>query len=255
MSIYRPGFTALHAASLGWHTGYETVVKFGENTDVDAATLAEDVWNGGGTYTGFPTGAAEALTVTSTSDADTAVTGAGCRTLTIVGLDADGYQVSETVNMGGIAGTTTSSTWTRVHRAYGASGGSSAANVGVITITHAVTTANVFSVIPAGYSQTRQATYTVPVDKSALLLGGRVAVSNAAGSAQEADVTMAIRLNGAGIWRLTDSTMGTTATPSVVILQVGQLLPPLCDLKARVMGATADNLHVDVSFELLLVPT
>lgn len=253
MSGYREAIDP-RAITLGWRTGFSTVTKFGSNTDVDAATAPEDIWSGGGLYTGFPTGAAETITITSGSDDDTATTGAGCRTLTISGLDANGAEQTETVNMGGTGGTTTTSTWTRVFRAYGASGGASATNVGAITITHTTTTANVFCVIPAGFGQTRQACYTIPAGKQGLLIGGRVSISNNQVNAQECDVAIAIRVNGSSFWRLTDSTIATTSTPSVVLLQSGVAFPALTDITARAVTATSDNLQVDCSFEIVLVP-
>ena len=41
--------------SRGAVNGWSTRRKFGRNADVDAGSTPEDVWNGGGVYTGFPT--------------------------------------------------------------------------------------------------------------------------------------------------------------------------------------------------------
>lgn len=47
--------------------GRSYVLKFGRNVDIDTATVPEDLWNGGGVYAGFPTGAAEEFEVFSSS--------------------------------------------------------------------------------------------------------------------------------------------------------------------------------------------
>ncbi len=51
----------------GRYTGLSIVNKFGRNPDVDAGSTPEDVWNGGGTYAGFPTGSTEQFQVFSSS--------------------------------------------------------------------------------------------------------------------------------------------------------------------------------------------
>ena len=53
--------------------------KFGSNSDVDGA---EDIWEGGGDYTGFPTAAAENFEILSSSADDTSA-GTGARTVRI----------------------------------------------------------------------------------------------------------------------------------------------------------------------------
>lgn len=66
----------LQRIALGQVPNNDIHTKFGINPDVDAATAPEDIWNGGGTYTGFPVGGtatvAETLQVFSSSTADTA---------------------------------------------------------------------------------------------------------------------------------------------------------------------------------------
>ena len=77
------------------------VIKFGTNDDVDGSL--ETIWDAGGLYTYLTTAAA--VTVTST-DTDDSASGTGARTITVEGLDANYNQVSETLTVGGGAGTT-----------------------------------------------------------------------------------------------------------------------------------------------------
>lgn len=72
--------------ALGAIEGYTHLRKFGRNTEIDTATDPEDVWGGGGLYTGFPTGAADTVDIVSASADDTAA-GSGTQTLLIKGLD------------------------------------------------------------------------------------------------------------------------------------------------------------------------
>ena len=85
--------------SRGKVRGTYHIIKFGENLDVDGSM--ETIWDGGGLYT-YLTNAAT-VTVTST-DNDDAASGTGARTVTVEGLDANYNQVSETLTVGGSAG-------------------------------------------------------------------------------------------------------------------------------------------------------
>ena len=60
----------------GLYTGYEIVRKFGRNEDIDTGTTPEDVFNGGGTYTGLNGTSNENIAIVSASanDTGTAVT-------------------------------------------------------------------------------------------------------------------------------------------------------------------------------------
>lgn len=72
--------------ALGMTQGLSLVLKFGRNPDVDTGA-SEDIWNGGGLYTGFPTtGSAEPLGVASSSANDTAA-GTGAITASANNLD------------------------------------------------------------------------------------------------------------------------------------------------------------------------
>ena len=99
--------------------------SFGTNNDVDGSM--ETIWDAGDLYTYLTTAAT--VTVTST-DSDDSETGTGARTVTVEGLDASYNQVSETLTVGGSAGTVE---FYRVFRAFVASSGSTGSNEGTIS--------------------------------------------------------------------------------------------------------------------------
>lgn len=143
--------------SLGLFSGYSIVNKFWWNSDIDTWTVPEDVWNGWGVYTWFPTGSPEEFQVFSSNVWDT-------WTLTFTYLassTATAYQTaSVTLNW-----TTHVNTWVtgwRVHTAQYSSGSSTTFNLWEITLRHRTTTANVFCKMPIGRSQTNACAYTVP---------------------------------------------------------------------------------------------
>lgn len=56
--------------TLGKVPSYQINTKFGRNADIDTTSTPQDVWNGGGSYTGFNCVAAQALNVVSSSTSD-----------------------------------------------------------------------------------------------------------------------------------------------------------------------------------------
>tara|TARA_A200000159_G_scaffold68457_3_gene63358 strand:+ start:14708 stop:15460 length:753 start_codon:yes stop_codon:yes gene_type:complete len=144
--------------SRGKVRGAYHIIKFGENLDVDGSM--ETIWDGGGLYTYLTS--AGVLTVTS-SDTDDAASGTGARTVTVEGLDANYNLVSETLTVGGSAGTIE---FYRVFRAFVETSGSSGTNEGTISIASGATTlaqiGTVGSPIETGLGQTFMALYTVP---------------------------------------------------------------------------------------------
>jgi len=133
------------------------IIKFGENLDVDGSM--ETIWDGGGLYTYLTS--AGVLTVTST-DGDDSASGTGARTVTVEGLDANYNQVSETLTVGGSAG---SVEFFRVFRAFVATSGSSGTNEGTISVAQGGTTlAQIRVAGGTGLGQTFMAIYTVPAD-------------------------------------------------------------------------------------------
>lgn len=139
----------------GLVTNFSGVHKFGLNTAV--GTSFETIWDGNNTYT-YPSSSG---TATATSS-DTASDNNG--TVEIQGLDSNYDLATETLTIGGSAGTTN---FIRVFRAIMKTANTGNANVGTITITVSSTTV---AQIRAGYGQTLMCVYTVPRKYNAYLM-------------------------------------------------------------------------------------
>lgn len=169
--------------------GTRVVHKFGNNPDVDDSATFEDIWNGGGDYTGFNATAAELVTVVSDSDADD-VDGTGALTVKLYGLDANYRYQTEIVTMTGQTPLDSVKLYIRMPRAKVLTAGSGGANAGAITIAQKSTTANVFAVIQPGLNQTTIAADTVPAGKVGYISSwlGSLAGSNQADCAVKVQV-------------------------------------------------------------------
>ena len=183
--------------SRGKVRGAFQVNKFGTNLDVDGSL--ETIWDGGGLYTYLTT--AGVLTVTST-DAEDSVSGDGARTITIEGLDENYEPISETLIVGGAAGTLE---FFRVFRAFVASSGSSGTNEGTISISSGATTLaqirTVGSPTSSGLGQTFMAQYTVCAGYTGYIYSWDVSTAKADG-----DIFLMKRgSNDNGTWRAQDT--------------------------------------------------
>jgi len=147
--------------------GGQTVMrKFGHNADI--ATSFENIWELGGSYTGWLTTAVE-VRVKAGGDAADTTDGNNARSVTIVGLDDTWADASETVaTAGASASVATTTKFFRVFRCFvagvGVAGNSNAAAITIET-TGGVTVAE----ISTGNGQTQMALYTVPAGKTAYL--------------------------------------------------------------------------------------
>ena len=134
---------------------YTGVSKFGLNTAV--GTSFETIWDGNNTYT-YPSSAGTATATSSDTGSDN--TG----TVEIQGLDSNYDLATETLTIGGSAGSTS---FIRVFRAVLKTANTGTSNVGVITITVSSTTV---AQIRAGYGQSLMCVYTVPRKHNAYLM-------------------------------------------------------------------------------------
>ena len=133
---------------------YSGIQKFGLNTAV--GTSFETIWDGNNTYT-YPSSAGTATATSSDTDDNTA-------TVEIQGLDSNYDLATETLTIGGSAGSTS---FTRVFRAVMKTANTGTSNVGTISITVSSTT--VAQIRPT-YGQTLMCVYTVPRKYNAYLM-------------------------------------------------------------------------------------
>lgn len=230
------------------------VLKFGANTDVDAATAAEDITDAGGTYPGHPTsGVAETATVTSDNAAD-APGGIGARVLRIEGLDADWLEQREDLTLAGLTPVTGTAVWQRIFRARVIDSGTAANNEGTLTVTHSATTANVFTAIAPGRGQSNVCAYTVPANRSGSIRSWRAGVSNSASTAQEAELAIVVRTYGTGTWRVLNEQWVSTSQSAAQVFGSPINLGPQDDVKVRALAATANNLSVTAELDIDLHP-
>jgi hypothetical protein len=146
--------------------------KFGHNSAV--STTIEDVISQGGTFA-WPTTAATIEAISD--DANDTAAGTGARTITVVGLDENWNEVTETLTMAGLSASDAStSQFIRVNIAYVETSGAyssttSGANAGSITIRFSGAGATLTEIVNGGESkgQSEAATFSVPANKSCLL--------------------------------------------------------------------------------------
>lgn len=225
----------------GRQYGHSSVNKFGRNADLDAGT--EDVWNGGGTYTGFPVGAPEEVELFSDNAGDT-----GMVTFTYLASSASTAWQTATVQLNGLTPVPSGITAWRIHTAQYASGSATGFNLGTITCRHRVTTANVFFAMPVGRSQTNVCAYTIPAGHTGYIwrLFGQVKGSTTA----QVDFDLWARtLNGSP--RLRRPNSAVNADKVQVQLHFPLIVPAGSDIKMQAT-TTSNNLDVIAGFDLLL---
>lgn len=139
----------------------KVIHKFGANSAIGGSE--EHVWGAGGDYTGFFTTAQSVRVKAGGNAADTAA-GAGARTVKVFGLDANYELAEDTLTLAGTSASASSSVqFTRVYRSRVETTGTyGASNTGAIDI-EGVSASAVCSHINAGYGQSTQSHFTIPV--------------------------------------------------------------------------------------------
>ena len=229
--------------SRGKVRGAYHIIKFGENLDVDGSM--ETIWDAGGLYTYLTS--AGVLTVTST-DGDDAAAGTGARTVTVEGLDANYNPVSETLTVGGGAG---SVEFFRVFRAFVATSGTSGANEGTISIAQGATTLaqirTVGSPTATGLGQTFMSIYTVPAGYTGYIYQLDVSTAKADG-----DVFLMKRgVNDNSTWRAQD-VMHTNNNDIERVYTFPLKIEEKTDVEVRALSPT-NNMKCAATFSVLLV--
>ena len=231
-------------------TGLTSLVKFGRNAAVGATE--EDIWEAGGSYTGFLT-AASAVRIRSGGNAADDASGAGARSIEVEGLDQDWNVATETISTAGAsASTATTTTFIRVYRVCVIDVGTyTGANTGTISVE---TTGGVLmATIEAGLGQTQQAIYTVPAGKTAYVVSLSIFVDTNFSARvylwqrQNADDVSA-PFTGKRIWRPFDGVSG--AVDGAVAFPY--VFPAKTDIWASAIGPSA-GAGVSVEMHVALV--
>lgn len=225
--------------------------KFGRNFDVDAA---EDIISMGGDYLGQPLnglsvfGVEEDFRAVSDSTSD-ASGGTGALGIRITYLDDAGEWREASVDLDGTTPVTFGVSGIRCFRAFVTVFGSSGANAGTITITHAVTTSRVFAEILPGSGQSEVAVLTIPVGHIGVLSSPMVKVDR--GGSFTADVSVRVRRNGQGGYlkkNIIRQSEASASFPDPALFY----LPPLTDVKLRVEAISASNADIAGQFNYLI---
>jgi hypothetical protein len=227
--------------------GLSIVNKFGRNIDIDTGA-AEDIWGGGGSYTGFAT-LAETLSFVSTSAAD-ASAGTGARTIRIIGLDANYNQIQETVTLNGLTPVTTTQSFLRAHTMATQTAGSGGVNAGTITVTQSVTTANVMLTMEVGTNQSYSSGYTVPAGYTAYLRTLTGAIRGASSATAFGDIWT--RAFG-GVFRARRPFVLSNGNTLQDQIYGGLVFTEKADLVLRITSVSSNNTEVTGGYDLILV--
>jgi hypothetical protein len=217
------------------------VHKFGARTGI--STTSSTIWDDG--LNDYPWSAfdnSQVLTVVAVNGADQA------SSITVVGLDDNYDEVTETITLAG-ANATGSVLFKRVYRAYISSGPE---NAGVITVRTGGATGTIVAQMNEGMAQTLMCIFTVPRNRTGLLLKGVCSAS--------ADKDMIIEFYGRfqdeqgnyGPFRI-QHIANMYQNNYVYEFAVPLALPEKTDLDVRVVGYSNDSgSKVAAAFDMIL---
>lgn len=239
-----------HMIAAGLYSGWSITNKFGQNATVDGE---EDVWGGGGLYTGFPTSGAQTVEVSSSDAQDAYGSGTGAWTLRVEGLDENGLRVDPIdVNLDGTNWVEIpTQLWTRNYRQKVVAVGSGGKNVGVITVRWTGTTSVVFSKMQPGTNQSQIAAYTVAADEVGLLKYVYASITREAGGTLDREAKMALMIGENGILRQVNAHNVSNQNDWSRQIYGGIVCPAGTDIVMRVLSVTTGNTHVSSGFDIL----
>lgn len=151
-------FIAMGFSSTTVGSPIRRVVALGNNPDINAGTIPEDIWSGGGLYPWMTTTTSLEIvsSVANDSSADT-----GARTVLISGLRDDFTEISQVVSMNGLTPVPIPTGLFRIQSAAPTTAGSFGTNQGNLIIRDAGG-GTTRAIVPAGYGIIRQSQFTVP---------------------------------------------------------------------------------------------
>lgn len=159
--------------------------------------------------------------------------------VTVVGLDENWEDVSQSVTLNASGTATTTQTFRRVFRAYVSNG---QAATGAVTISNGGTN---YAQIGVDYQQTLMCVYTVPAGKKGYLLSGNLS------SQKDKDITAKLMIRQEGGVFQTKGIVLTPGTPFQRTWNIPPEVPAKADIEIRAKaGATGP---VAAGFEIILV--
>lgn len=224
-------------------SGSSWVLKSGRNSDVDTATVPEDIWNGGGPYAGFPLTAPETVQAFSSNASDT-----GVLTVLYLPTATSTAYIQGTIQLNGTTPVNAAFSAYRVHSAFYDNGATG--NLGQITVRWATTTSVVFLVMPIGTNQSYMAGYTVPFGCRGYIYEAFCSIQGAASAS--VDGALWIRLSGAQ-YRLRRNFNAASGSAYREKLDGAFVLPAMTDIQMRITNCSANNTPVVGGYSILIV--
>lgn len=237
--------------AMGGSRKLSAVVKFGANFTIQTAgvpcTLTTAVASGIYPYPVAPV----SLEILSDDAADADPSGAGLRTVTVLGLDASWALQSQDVALNGETPANIPGTWIRVFRIEGLLAGALPwVNLGTLTVRPQGGGTTLLNVLP-GYSQTMHCSFTIP--------DGYVGFLKAA----SADLlpSTAVAVSGAHVGLITREndvpgrpfrTRNTAGVPVRGTNVIPRLLESKTDVELRAIDVEKNSTQIAGSFELVL---
>lgn len=223
-------------------SGSSWVLKSGRNSDIDTATVPEDIWNGGGAYAGFPLTAPETVQAFSSSASDT-----GVLTVLYLPTATSTAYVSGTITLNG---TTPVNAAFSAYRVHSASYSSVNGNVGEITVRWATTTSVIFIKMPIGTNQSYMAGYTIPFGSTGYIYELFCSIQGSATAS--VDGALWIRMSGMN-FRLRRNFNAASGFAYREKLDGAFVLPAMTDIQMRITNCSANNTPVVGGYTILIV--
>jgi hypothetical protein len=186
-------------------------------------------------------------------------------TFTVIGLDANWLEVSQTVTLNGQTAVTLPTSLIRVYRAYVASAGTGGVNAGDIWVGSGTVTAGVpankYAGVLAGLGQTLMAVYSIPVSATGGANIVRWYASLGGATATFSEMALQTRQFGAP-WRTkriafardgSDINETLTWYDEEEIRVGGEYVGPKGDIRVRVILNGAANTKISAGFDLELL--
>ena len=233
--------------------GIEQFSKFGRNTEIDTGSVPEDIWNGGGLYTGFPL-SAETLEIRSENANDTDG-GTGARTVEISNLmdDTGALLPNVTVTLNGTSWVSLGvEAYYRATRMRVLTAGTFGSNEGKLILRQATTTTNIFAVMPVHNGQTNIACFTVPLGKTLYVDMVKIQMSRENGSGGSARVSIRYRPHG-GAWNTMRDVEITNSQSYVYEKSCWMVFPERTDVKLHCDDVSDNNTSISGEFNGRLV--